>query len=252
MNFANLKEWTTPRGSVVELAIDGKIAWKKDTEPKVGDSVFMNVDGVRTEFIIAHIGNPDTQIYDESCDGVWVIMKDVHSNAVRYDSGEPWKYNWTEMHDYLNGTFFSMLDASIQQLVKLVKIPYSDGDVYEETSGAAYGENGLLTRVFLPNETELSGFGLYHEGKLLDYFDYGYSGNEKRKAYKNGVAVSYPTRTLYFRYDEEEDSTTTEFSYVSKTGYMYATNDFTSKVYPRPMFILPQPLQVDGSNNVIA
>lgn len=31
MNFSNLKEWTTPRGKVKELAINGKIAWKYHT-----------------------------------------------------------------------------------------------------------------------------------------------------------------------------------------------------------------------------
>lgn len=36
----------------------------------VGDSVFFNVGGVNTEYIIVHKGNPDATVYDASCDGV--------------------------------------------------------------------------------------------------------------------------------------------------------------------------------------
>ncbi len=43
----------------------------------VGDSIWCNVNNVRTEFIIVQKGNPDTSMYDSSCDGVWLMQKSI-------------------------------------------------------------------------------------------------------------------------------------------------------------------------------
>ena len=42
----------------------------------VGSTVKIKVNGTAKDFIIVHQGNPDSTIYDSSCDGTWVLMKD--------------------------------------------------------------------------------------------------------------------------------------------------------------------------------
>lgn len=41
----------------------------------VGDSVFCKEDGVDAEYLLVHKGNPDTSIYDSSCNGAWLLRK---------------------------------------------------------------------------------------------------------------------------------------------------------------------------------
>lgn len=49
----------------------------------VGSSVFCNVNGVKTEFVVVHQGKP-SDMYDDSCNGAWLLMKDV---SVKIGSG---------------------------------------------------------------------------------------------------------------------------------------------------------------------
>ena len=42
---------------------------KPASDYTVGESVFLNVNGVSTEFFVVHQGNPDASIYDTSCNG---------------------------------------------------------------------------------------------------------------------------------------------------------------------------------------
>ena len=42
-----------------------------------GTPVYLNVNGVRTTFIVAHKGRPSTS-YDSSCDGIWLVMNNIY------------------------------------------------------------------------------------------------------------------------------------------------------------------------------
>lgn len=258
MNFSNLKEWNTPRGKVTELKIDGKITWKSETEAKLGDSVYMNVNGVRTEFIVVHIGNPNTQIYDESCDGVWLMMKDVYPEEMKYSTNTYAAfYKNTDIYFYLKTTFNRLLDFDIQSIVKQAYIPIRE-------------DMKVRTQVFLPSAYELGAYQdtgsdgepiIPVDGSKLDYFlqdNYLYNNtqNEKRKCYNNGNLAAYPTRSMkYLDFDEEdgEDIDKYLYYYVNTNGGI-TNRDLRSSnpmVTPRPTMILPYPLKVDGSNNVI-
>jgi hypothetical protein len=50
---------------------------------EVGSSVYLNVDGVKTEFLVVHQGNPNSSIYDASCDGTWLLMKNIYENHIK-------------------------------------------------------------------------------------------------------------------------------------------------------------------------
>jgi hypothetical protein len=63
----------------------------------VGSSLYLNVGGVRKEFLVVHQGLPSS-IYDDSCNGTWLLMKDIYENRVwqsrsinKYESSDKYK-----------------------------------------------------------------------------------------------------------------------------------------------------------------
>ena len=90
----------------------------------VGNSVFLDVNGVSTEFIVVNQGIPSkSSQYDSSCDGTWVLMKNVYESRIM-NSAQNNKYSVSSVHTYLNNTFFNLLGADVRAAVKPVKIPY--------------------------------------------------------------------------------------------------------------------------------
>ena len=45
----------------------------------VGSTVKLKVDGTLWDFIVVHQGRPSS-LYDVSCDGTWLLMKDIYKN----------------------------------------------------------------------------------------------------------------------------------------------------------------------------
>lgn len=167
-------------------------------ELAVGTSVYMNVGGVRTEFIVAHQGNPDATIYDASCNGTWVLAKNIYGDHVWDNTDNDYKNS--EIHAYLNNTFLGLLDSNIQRKIRQVKIPYVNGNGY--TDDVSTGANGLSAKIFLLSYYEV-GFNdspsslQWVDGAKLDYFlsGTGTSANERRVAYYNGRAITWAIRS---------------------------------------------------------
>ena len=234
----------------------------------IGASVFMNVNGVRTEFLVVQQGKPsgswswgdETYSYDSSCNGTWLLMKDVYPVEMKYYDGAThlFGYRNSTIHSYLKNTFFYLLDSNIQSVVKQVKLPLEYGGT-------------LDTNVFLLSAYEL---GVYEDegsdgnplppisGRKLDYFlQDGYypqsntKANEKRKCYNNGTLAVYPTRTTWDDYDEEDDFTRLVYWCVDTSGAFTRRYTNYENVYmetPRPAMILPSDTIVDGNFDVIA
>lgn len=211
---------------------------------EIGTSVYLNVDGVSTKFIIVHQGNPDSSIYDDSCDGIWLLMKDVYSK--RYFSYSSNDYAGSSIHSYLNGTFLGLLDSDIQDLVKQAKIPYW----YDANYGVWDGSSGLSTKVFLLSGSEV-GFdstvtgGDYlpeDEGVCLSYFSGG--SNAARIGYYNGTATSWWLRSPY-----TGGSTYTWCVYTQGASNWF---DSSSSLGIRPALILPHDTVIDDNYNVVA
>ena len=248
MNFSNLKEWTTPRGNVVELAINGKIAWKKvQNVPintlSVGSSVFLNVNGVRTEFLIVHQGLPASSSkvsYDSSCEGAWLLMKNIYEKRA-WDSVNN-DYAESDIHNYLKNTFINLFDDDIKGIIKTVRIPYRKG--YASSGVPANGANGLSTKVFLLSMAELGEPRVvnYEDGTRLDYFSRDNTSNQI--AYFDGVATAWWSRS----------ANSASYNYVDyvnvdgKKTLMACTNN----AGVRPALVLPSDTLVDASGNVIA
>lgn len=43
----------------------------------VGSVIQLNENGSPVDYMVVHQGNPDPEMYDASCDGTWVLRKDI-------------------------------------------------------------------------------------------------------------------------------------------------------------------------------
>ena len=205
----------------------------------VGSSVYLNVGGVRKEFLVVHQGLPSS-LYDASCDGTWLLMKDIYEKKT-FNSSNLNAYETSEVNTYLNGPFFSLFDSNIQGIIKQVKIPHVKNGVTQS------GANGLSCKVFLLSgpEVGLAGSSDYmqNDGAKLDYFNANTGADSKRIAYLNGSATIWWLRSPY-TYNSQGVWTVT----AEGTGTFYNAFDYLGI---RPALILPSTTLVDDSGNVV-
>ena len=117
----------------------------------VGSSVYLNVGGVRKEFLVVHQGLPSS-MYDASCNGTWLLMKDIYENR-KWHSSNVNKYETSDINTYLNGPFFNLFDSNIKDAIKQVKLPYRKGGGSGGTT--QQGANGLPCKIFLLSAPEV-------------------------------------------------------------------------------------------------
>ena len=164
----------------------------------VGSTVKLKVNGTAKEFIVVHQGKPSS-LYDDSCNGTWLLMKDIYENRV-WQSGNINKYESRDIHTYLNNTFLNLFESNIRDAIKQVKIPYrkNGGSGGTDQSGA----NGLSAKIFLLSGYEVgwttSDYSYFPvDGAKLSYFESGTgtSANNKRIANLNGSAARWWLRS---------------------------------------------------------
>ena len=208
----------------------------------VGSSVYLNVGGVRKEFLVVHQGLPSS-MYDASCNGTWLLMKDCYENRA-WNNSNVNKYETSDIHSYLNSTFLNLFDSDIKDAIKQVKIPYRQGGGSGGTDQS--GANGLPCKVFLLSgpEAGLAGASyIPNDGTKLDYFNANTKIDSKRIAYLSGTATAWWLRS----------PSTYSANYVlvvnSQGGYndTYASNACGI----RPALVLPSDALVDDSGNVL-
>ena len=159
----------------------------------VGSTVKIKVEGTLKDFIIVQQGNPDSTIYDSSCDGTWVLLKDVLADNMPFSANNSNSYKDSDVHPYLNSDFYGTIDSYIRAVIKQVKIPYQNGTGSD--GSLATGSNGLSTKVFLLSGYEVGwttsdNTAFPQDGAKLDYFGSGSDGDSKRVAHNDGsVAV---------------------------------------------------------------
>lgn len=209
----------------------------------VGSIVKLKVNGTATEFIVVHQGKPSS-LYDESCNGTWLLMKDIYENRV-WQSGNINKYESSDIHAYLNSTFLNLFENNIRDVIKQVKIPYhkNGGSGGTDQSGA----NGLPTKIFLLSGYEVgwtTGDNRYfpQDGAKLDYFTASSDGNSKRIAYLNGSATYWWLRSPYTGGDNS--------AWSVYTNGDYSKGNVATSGGIRPALVLPANLLVDDSGNV--
>lgn len=164
----------------------------------VGSVVKLMEGGAAVEYLVVNQGIPsNSSLYDASCDGTWLLRKDIHSNR-QWHTSDVNKYETSAINTWLNGDFFNSLGSVERATVKQVKIPYrhGGGDGGTDQSGA----NGLSCKVFLLSGPEVGLAGEIYmpdNGAKLDYFTSGTttSANNKRIAYLNGSAAFWWLRS---------------------------------------------------------
>ena len=209
----------------------------------VGDIVKLKVNGTAKEFIVVHQGKPSS-LYDESCNGTWLLMKDIYENRV-WQSGNINKYESSDIHSYLNNTFLKLFDSNIQGAIKQVKLPYRKNGGSGGTT--QQGANGLPCKIFLLSAPEVHYEHSYidsGEGAALSYFASCVTNNadSKRVAYLNGSATNWWLRSPN-TYDASD-------VWLVRSDGNYEISLASSSYGIRPALILPPDMEVDSSSNV--
>lgn len=164
----------------------------------IGSTIKLKVNGSAKDFIVVHQGKPSS-VYDDSCNGTWLLMKDIYENR-QWHSSDTNDYANSTIHSYLNGTFLNLFESNIKNAIKQVKLPYRKGSGTSTT--VTSGSNGLSAKIFLLSATETS-FSFSSmpsgEGAELAYFKgcADNSSDSKRVAYLNGAAAGWWLRSSY-------------------------------------------------------
>ena len=200
---------------------------------EVGSTVTLKVNGADAEFLVVHQGSPDPDVYDPSCEGTWLLMKNVYSQR-------PWGsascYADAPVHTWLNSTFLELLDSGIRPAVKTVRLPYAEG------SDVHTGAEGVSAQIFLLSMREMGTpaaqkTGLADEGALLDYFTDGDGGADPLRA----SSARYWTRSPY------TGGGGNVWSVAGESG-ICSYRAGSSSYGVRPALILPQAMPVkDGA-----
>ena len=175
----------------------------------VGSSVYLMENGVAAEYLVVNQGKPSgSSRYDDSCDGTWLLRKDLYESRQWHSSNDN-TYSASTIHSYLNSTFLGLLDSDIQAVVKQVKIPYVNGT--GSGGSVATGANGLAAKIFLLSGYEVgftTSVSSYFpvDGAKLDYFESGDTSGgtnrAKRIAYLNGTATIWWLRSPFTSYTD--------------------------------------------------
>lgn len=206
----------------------------------IGQMIKLNLNGTPWEWLVVHQGLPSS-IYDASCDGTWLLSKDIYEER-QWHSSNVNDYANSTIHSYLNSTFLAMFDSNIQNAIKQVKLPYRAGSGSGKT--VTSGANGLSAKIFLLSATELNfvtGKEPTNEGACLSYFS-GTAQNgadTKRVAYLNGSATYWWLRSPYC----DSDYGSQRALRVNSNGYWNGSLCSLSSGI-RPAIILPSDMLV--------
>lgn len=211
----------------------------------VGSTVKLKVNGTAKEFIVVHQGKPSS-VYDESCNGTWLLMKDIYENRV-WQSGNINKYESSDIHSYLNNTFLNLFESNIKDAIKQVKIPYRKNGGSGGTNQS--GANGLSCKIFLLSGYEVgwtTSDNQYFpvDGAKLSYFESGTgtSANNKRVANYNGSAAHWWLRS--------PRTSGTNFVWRVYSDGDYYGSGASSSSGVRPALVLPSTLLVSDDGTV--
>lgn len=210
----------------------------------IGSTIKLKVNGSARNFIVVHQGKPSS-VYDDSCNGTWLLMQDIYENRAWHSSNTN-DYANSTIHSYLNSTFLNLFESNIKNAIKQVKLPYRKGS--GTSTNVTSGSNGLSAKIFLLSATETSfNFSSYMpsgEGAELAYFKgcADNSSDSKRVAYLNGSAASWWLRSPYCN-----------FSYyalcVNSDGD-WRDGSCSNSYGIRPALILPSTLLVSDDGTV--
>ena len=210
----------------------------------VGSIVKIAVDGKDYDWLVVHQGLPGN-VYDASCNGTWLLMKDASAAKSIFGDGNGNSYKDSGIHTYLNDTFYSLIDSDIRNAIKQVKIPYQNGT--GSGGSLATGSNGLSTKVFLLSGYEVGwttsdNSSFPKDGVRLAYFGNSSGGNSKRIAYNGSSAANWWLRSPNTNHGSLVWGVKSDGSFNYWQHY--------NSISVRPAFILPPTLVVSDDGTV--
>ena len=219
------------------------VTWTSIGNLDVGTEITLNENGEPINYLIVNQGIPeDSALYDSSCDGTWLLRKDIYENR-QWNSSNSNSYKASTIHSYLNGTFLNLFDADIREVIKQVKIPYVNGTA---NAAVASGANGLSCKIFLLSGYEV-GFRQSDneyfpiDGAKLSYFESGTGGSacNKRIAKLNGSATYWWLRS--------PSAYNTRYAWFVHSSGNYSNNGCVYSYGIRPALVLPFNFKLDDS-----
>lgn len=209
----------------------------------IGDTVKIMENGEPVDYLIVHKGLP-SDMYDESCDGVWLLRKYAVPSHLEWDN-KPSDYSSinyykdSKIYRYLNNSYINYYDENIRGNIKTVNLP-NEGT----------NSQGIPCKLFLLStgevgctEEEESSFHI--EGSKLAYFSRGNSIEETKRLRIIDDTTKWWLRTMYSKYYNTVYIVQTDGRCVTELAYKY------SGLYPRPAFILPYEVTVDSDGVVM-
>lgn len=204
---------------------------------EIGQTIKLNVNGTPWDWLVVHQGLPSS-IYDASCDGTWLLLKDIYEKR-QWNSSNANKLENSTIHSYLNGDFQNLFDSNIKDAIKQVKIPYRKNGGSGGTNQS--GANGLPAKIFLLSGYEVgwttsdsSYFPV--DGEKLDYFTASSGGNSKRIANFNGSSDYWWLRSPL--------AVNTNYVWRVDSGGGYRNSYASNSFGIRPAIILPSDMLV--------
>lgn len=152
----------------------------------IGTTVSLNVGGTQYDWIVVQQGTP-SDLYDNSCNGTWLMMKNCYNRKV-WDANNVNNYGKSDINNYLNSTFYNLFDRNIQSIIQEVKIPYVNNNVLTTSD----------VKVFLlsPLELNIPTSSPVPDGNVLSYFVN--ATNSNRIANLNNSPISWWNRSLSY------------------------------------------------------
>lgn len=198
----------------------------------VGSTVLLNIDGVAREHVVIQQGNPNPNVYEDSCDGTWLLLNVAFDMQYMNDSSMPdYDYANSYLHNYLNTTYINSLDKGVRNAVKQIKIPYTRAGVTDGSVETLH--NGLPAKVFLLScaEAGYTGGDQNVEGAVLQWFSYGDLKAKWTFYTIDGDKGGTGLRTPY----SDNPAGTCILTQYGRLSYGYVTYEY----YIRPALVLP-------------
>ncbi len=216
----------------------------------VGTVVKLMEGGAAVEYLVVNQGIPsNSDLYDASCNGTWLLRKDIHSERQWDGSSNLDKYEISDINIWLNRNYFSSLGMVEQASIKQVKIPYRKGGGHgADQSGA----NGLSTKIFLLSGYEVGWTNSDNQyfpvdGAKLSYFESGTgtSANSKRIANLNNSADRWWLRSPAI------NGTTTVWLVAEDGDYPGSFSSASDSRGIRPALIIPSTAKFDSTTLIL-
>lgn len=212
----------------------------------VGSIVKLKESGVPANYIVVHQGKPG-ELYDNSCDGTWLLRQNALDGFAQWGYGNNNKYAESYINRYLNDTVLKRFDPAIQEAINQIKIPYMV-DGYVLGSGAS----GLSCKIFLLSMKEV-GFTaqdcpyISKEGSLLSYFisGTGSEANQKRALESSGTDGSW-----WLRSPSNAAGNGAEYAFYVTDSGIWSHQGCANTMKVRPALVCPGTLFVSDDDSV--